>query len=77
MKIERLLRLAEAGVTFFMFDFLSYVRPGVDRALQHRASGLRLLETPSTATSAADHAGPRRRHARGHPGRQSSATRRC
>jgi hypothetical protein len=28
-KTERLLRLAEAGVTFFMFDFLSYVPPGV------------------------------------------------
>ena len=26
-KTERLLRLAEAGVTFFMFDFLSYVPP--------------------------------------------------
>lgn len=30
MKIERLLRLAEAGVTFFMFDFVSYVRAGAD-----------------------------------------------
>jgi hypothetical protein len=34
MKIERLLRLADAGVTFFMFDFLSYVRAGVDLRTQ-------------------------------------------
>ncbi len=34
-KSERLLRLAEAGVTFFMFDFLSYVPPGV-AARSHR-----------------------------------------
>ena len=35
MKIERLLRLAEAGVTFFMFDFLDYVRGGVDMQTTH------------------------------------------
>ncbi|MGI9148247.1 MAG: hypothetical protein ACR2IK_17120 [Chloroflexota bacterium] len=29
-KIDRLLRLAAAGVTFFMFDFLSYVPPSAD-----------------------------------------------
>lgn len=30
LKTERLLRLAEAGVTFFMFDFLDYPRDGTD-----------------------------------------------
>ena len=29
MKIERLLKLAAAGVTFLMFDFVSYVPPEV------------------------------------------------
>lgn len=36
-KIERLLRLAEAGVTFFMFDFLSYVPPGLGARSQRNA----------------------------------------
>ena len=30
MKIERLLKLADAGVTFLMFDFVSYVPPDVN-----------------------------------------------
>lgn len=35
MKSQRLLKLAEAGVTFFMFDFLNYV-PGLTRTHSHR-----------------------------------------
>lgn len=46
MKVERLLKLAEAGVTFLMFDFLDYIPPEAELAT-HRS--------PSSACWAGDH----------------------
>ena len=46
MKTERLLKLAEAGVTFMMFDFVSYVPPDVP---------IRRLEPSSSACWDPDH----------------------
>jgi hypothetical protein len=46
LKTERLLKLAAAGVSFFMFDFVSYVPPDVP---------IKRSERPGSACWAADH----------------------
>jgi hypothetical protein len=46
LKTERLLKLAATGVTFFMFDFVSYVPPDVP---------IKRAERPGSACWAADH----------------------